>query len=511
VKDSRRVFGAVALVAAVAVIGGSILTGGCGSSGSRKSPTPPNAIIHTPQLLVDVGQQALVDGSASFDSEHPNDELSFFWSLLLPANSRSTFQDHCETDNAANGSEVCTFNDDMTCTEDPAIPCTSNADCAVGDTCNPDSGTTSPQCAGDTRCNTGEARTMDYATFVPDVGGVYEVRLLVEASDANNITTRVIGTNPSLFVVGPLFEFGGTLGGFVEASADAQTFAQNAVAGASNPADGNILLAVPSPPRVREFDWATGDIIGTFGETGEFNVPPVALAFDDGGNLNVAYSDGVVRVFDGGNGLFVGNFGIVAVGGQGVVAMAFSPLTGDLFVVDGAAGAPLRVYNPDGSFDRSLPSTAANATRAIDLVFDDPTSSLLIADAGGAKIVSCNTNGNQCGTLGDTATLLAGRIPSAIALNPAPSAPVDAAVLVTDAAGRAVIGCSSDGTSCSEFGQTQGQPSPYVDLFFAPTTSPSTTTTTLPEAAVEFESDWDDGAGQGRSASNTSTTSTTSP
>jgi len=162
--------------------------------------------------------------------------------------------------------------------------------------------------------------------------------------------------------------------------------------------------------------------------------------------------------------------------------MAFSPLTGELFVVDGAAGAPLRVYNADGTFDRSLPDTAAATTRAIDLVFQgDPALALLIADFGGSRIVSCDTDGEQCGNFGQTASLLAGTIPTAIAINPAPSMPTDAEVLITDAGGRRVMGCSADGTSCTEFGQTRGQSSSYVDLFFAPTTSPTTTTTTLPD------------------------------
>jgi hypothetical protein len=435
--------------------------------------------------LVDVGQQAVLDGSDSFDPDK-GDELTFFWTLLRPPGSHAFFQTHCESDSVAGGAdEICTTNDDKTCTQESDTPCVDDGDCPEeGDTCNRESGTMSSQCPADGRCDVGDAQTMDYATFIADVGGTYNVRMLTESDEASAIAPLNIFTNPSLFVVGSLLMFGGTQGGFVLDSEDAESFAANAVAGVGNPINGNVLLAVVSPGRVREFTSSDATIVGTFGETDDFLEPPRTLAFDGDDDLNVIYVDGLVRVFDGENGLYIRLLGDVTAGGEQVAATAFSPNTGELFVVDGQAGAPLRVYTSDGDFSRVLPDTATAVNRSIDLAFvGSPATDLLIADVTG-RIVRCNPNGTGCGDLGNTATLLAGSVLTGIAVNPAIDAPTNAAILVSDFAGQRVVGCSRDGSSCGVFGQTGTQPSNFLDVFFAPPTSATTTTTTIPTSST---------------------------
>ena len=152
---------------------------------------------------------------------------------------------------------------------------------------------------------------MDYATFIADLPGPYTVRLLTQATNnANDVATRVIRTNPSLFLVGSLIEFGGTQGNLVGVSPDAEIFAPNATAGAANPVTGNLIVAVPSPAVIREFDFRTRTVVGAFGETSIFPEEAVALAFDER-VLWVAYQSGVVRRFDAASGLFIDEFGDV--------------------------------------------------------------------------------------------------------------------------------------------------------------------------------------------------------
>jgi len=465
-QRSRNVGRAAEGMAAVAF---AVVMLGCGSTSSVSSPTPPTAVIKVTSWLVDVGGRFELDAG---DSTDPKDqELDFTWALVHPT-SQAEFEDHCEDVPA----EICTHNDDDPCSDDPDTFCTSNADCATG-TCLINSGTTSSECSTG-KCLVGKGEHSPIATFIADVPGPYSIRLLAESTRANDVATTVLDTYPSLFVVGSLFAFGGTQGAAIGEFSDAASFAAGAVRGVSNPATGNILLAVPGAGLVREFDYRDGRVVGTFGETAAFNADPVALAFDASGRLFVADSDGSVQVYDGSTGLFIRTFGDVAAGTEGVVAMEFSPVTGNLLVVDGAAGEALREYDAAGNLVGTLRQTASAVGTAVDLAFaDDGSDDLLIADGDG-DVIRCAADGTACASFGSASSVLQVGGPTAITVNPSDDAP-SAKVLVADSVLGAVVGCSSDGAACAVFGDTDSVSSSFSDILFAPPSVPTTTTTTV--------------------------------
>jgi hypothetical protein len=85
--------------------------------------------------------------------------------------------------------------------------------------------------------------------------------------------------------------------------------------------------------------------------------------------------------------------------------------------------------------------------------------------------------------------LLAPGGPTAIEINPSAAYVPESAVLIADRVSAYVVACTIDGSACDVFGDTEGQDSEYLDVLFAPVTTPtpdtttttiSTTTTTLP-------------------------------
>ena len=490
------------LAALVSVL--TVLAASCGGTGGLSSPKFPNVVISFSNFLVDVGQRFQLDGSSSTD---PNGRgLDFAWSFVNP-DSQSSFDDRC----LAVPAEICSSNDDDPCSVSASIFCANNADCPLGELCLVNTGTTSSDCSTG-RCEIGLGSQREQASFLADVAGPYSTRLTADDGSASATTVTVLDTYPSLFLVGSLRAFGGTLGGDLGEFGDGPTFANGATAGASNPADGNLIVIVPtgSGGVVREFDLHTGRVLGTFGETASAVSDPQALAFDSNGDLYVADGDGTVSVFQGegaGKGLFLSVFGDVTGAGQNVAAMAFSPVNGDLLVVDGAAGQGIREYSAaDGSLIGVLGQTATAVAQAVDLAFLpsyvcrhdgatscnldadcealDPTSkcvagapaTLLIADKAG-DVIACDTVGNGCASFGNAAASLSAGGPTAVAVNPSGGA-TGAKVLISDAAVGAVVGCDADAMSCSAFGQTSGVASAFRDVFYAPPTTPTTTSTT---------------------------------
>lgn len=501
--------GSLARTVVVMTVAG-IVAGGCGGSDGNSSPPPPVSVIQTPDGLADVGSQVRLDASES--SDPTGQGLGYFWTLLRPPDSNTFYQDHC----GDSPDVVCTMNDDTTCEEDEEIPCETDADCAeVGGECDRDSGTMSSQCPDEGPCDVGQGQQMVFATFIADVPGPFTVRLLTQATnDANDVGTRVIRTNPSLFLVGSLLEFGGTQGGFVGISADAEIFAPGARAGTASTLDGNILLAATSPPVIREFDFRTGKVIGTFGETVQFSDIAVAMTFDEVGTLWVAYQTGIVRRFDGRNGLFIDEFADVEGPGQGLSAIAISPDTGNLLVADPTLNAGIRQYaRVNGAFLGVLGGTATAVSRATDLAFQgDPALDLLISDAID-DVIRCDPDGDNCASFGVAASVLAGGVPSAIAVNPS-SIAGDAAVVIAAPGNATVVACSADGSVCADdFGDTGGFSLSYSDIVFAPTGGPTTTTTTLvapsTSTTISTTSETSTTTVSTMTTSSTSTTSTT--
>jgi hypothetical protein len=299
---------------------------------------------------------------------------------------------------------------------------------------------------------------------------------------------RTLQTYPSLQLVGSLVGFGGTAGGLIGASADADTFAANAVRGAGNPVSGNILLADPVLGAVREFDFRTANVVGTFGETGVLTAP-VALAFNAANVLYVANQDGTVQIFDGSSGLLKGTFGDVTAAGEEVTSLLFVPDSGNLLVVDGRAGQPLREYDIETAALIGAFGATGSIGQAVDATYlGDLGDALLVADASG-DVIECAADGTACAPFGSAGALLSPGGPTAIEINPSAAYVPESAVLIADRVSAYVVACTIDGSACDVFGDTEGQDSEYLDVLFAPVTTPtpdtttttiSTTTTTLP-------------------------------
>lgn len=489
-----------------AVFAAALLAAGCGSSGSQDNPDLPIVVIDVEDLLVDVGQRFELSGANSSDPEGNDEDIDFFWTALNET-AIVRFDDRCEDDI----DQLCDENSDDLCVQPQVQACATNADCAKGNcdsgtneceelqnrTCNSDadcdvggcnfnSGTSSPDCA-EGICVLGGGNQESIASFVATAPGPYGVRLLVEGKKSNNIGLRTLQTYPSLYVLGSLTSFGGTLGGIIGESQDADRFAADAVRGISNPVTGNLLVADPVLGAVREFDYLTGNIVGTFGETGQSSAP-VALAFSPvNGDLYVASQDGTIDLYDDSTGLFAGTLTDVTALGEEVTAIMFVPETDRLLVVDGRPGQGLREYDGStGAFVGVYGQTAAAAVQAVDAAFlsEADGGGLLIADAAG-DVKLCNANGAACAPFGNVSTLLANGGPTAVEVNPSAAFVPASAVVVADRTSEYVVACTATGTSCGVFGDTEGLDSQYLDVFFAPPGAPipdttTTTTTTLP-------------------------------
>lgn len=477
----------------------AVFSNGCGSSGDEDNPKLPVVVIDVENLLVDVGGRFEVNGEDSSDPEGgKNQKLEFFWTALNET-VQVTFDDRCEDDLE----QVCDENSDDLCSEPTTRDCATDDDCDVGacdtvkdeceqpqnqtcasnddcdnGTCVLNSGTSSPDCA-EGICLLQEGREQPIASFVATAPGPYDLRLLVEGSRSNNVGLRTLETYPSMHLVGSLVAFGGTQGGLIGASADADSFAANAVRGVGNPVSGNILLADPVLGSVREFDFRTTNVVGTFGET-DVLTAPVALAFDSDDDLYVANQDGTVQIFDGASGLRRGTFGDVTLAGEEVTSLLFAP-SGNLLVVDGRAGQPLREYDVSTGALLGPYGATGGIGQAIDATFlGDLGDALLVADATG-NVIECGADGTNCGAFGTAGSLLSPGGPTAIEINPSAGYVPESAVLIADRVSGYVVACTIDGSACDVFGETEGQDSEYLDLLFAPVVTPTPdTTTTLP-------------------------------
>lgn len=435
----------------------------CGGGGNQSNPPPPDVVVDANAEFVDVGERFELDASQTTDEDGDFEDIEFQWRFTR-AGTDTEFDDHCRAD----FDQICTSNDDDHCSNDTTDFCDEDSDCPTFGTCLLNSGTSSPDC--DTGiCGLGEGDEGAKATFVADVAGPFTVRLTAIGSKANGTETITLNTYPSLFLVDGLFEFGGTEGALVGQVADAEEFAEGAVQGASNPVNGDLVVIDNSLGLVRVFDLRGGNIIGQFGESDSLVDDPAALAFhpqDD--RLYIAEAGGRVLIFDASTGLLISTFGDV---GANPLAIAFTPDGDQLLVVDGTAG--VQVFDADGSSDGVLGETGTTTDQAVDLAFLG--NDLLIADRTG-KVVRCDGDGTNCGAFSDDLDdMLAANSPIAIAVNP--SADHSAAdVLVADPQGTRVIACNASGGNCETFGDTEDQDSSYSDVFFAPTSLPTTTT-----------------------------------
>lgn len=459
-----------ALLAASAVAGGVVLVASCGGGGSQSNPPLPKVVIDVVHQFVDVGQRYFLDGSRTTDPNGDFEEIQFDWRLISGGDDDTRFDDHCRLD----FDEICTSNDDDHCSNDINRFCQVDADCEDFGTCTLNSGTTSPDCT-EGICGLGEGDTGVKATMVANVAGPFQVRLSAIGSKSNGTKTIILDTYPSLYVVGSLIQFGGTGGALLGPVADADEFATGASEGTANPATGDLVIIDDDLGIVRVFDVVTGQIQGAFGESDRFVTDPTAVTFNnDNGRLYVAQADGEVLMFDGTSGLLVSTFGNV---GAGPVAMRFSPTTGNLLVVSGVSGSGVRAFDANGNALGVLGETDSATTEPVDFDFLGDDSDLVIADRTG-RVVRCTSNGTGCAKFSTQAdNLLAAGSPTAIAVNPS-TADTDRDVMIADPVGERVIACDSDGTGCATFGATDEADSEFLDVFFAPSTAPTTTTST---------------------------------
>jgi len=470
----------------------AVSAGGCGGGGDRSNPPLPQVVIDALAEYVDVGQRFVLDASRSTDPNGEGDDLQFQWRIIQGGDD-TEFDDHCrddfdvicETNNdpcSNDATRVCNDDDDCTipgdcvggvCADDPEDECARDTDCTDFGICQINSGDSSPDCATGI-CGVGEGDEGEKVTFVADVPGPFTVRVTAIGDRSNGTGTIVLNTFPSLYVVGSIFAFGGTEGALIGELEDAEEFAAEAIKGVSNPEDGSIVVIDEDLGVLRVFDLETGEIRGAFGETDTFVEDPAALTFrQTNGRLYVAESDGDTRIFDGSTGLLISDFGNV---GDSPDAMVFSPVSGDLLVVNGQPGSGVRVFGNGGNAKGVLGDTDTAVSQPVDLDFlGDPPTDLLIADAAG-DVIRCDVDGTDCDSFGDVGAMLAPGSPSAIAANPA-FAFTNNDVMIADPEGERVIACNSDGTSCGTFGETDEIDSEYRDIFFAPPVLPTTTTT----------------------------------
>jgi hypothetical protein len=387
--------------------------------------------------------------------------------------------------------------------------CHENSDCNNLGTCLLNSGTTSLQCTTGI-CGLEEGDEGVEATFLANVAGPFSTRLAAIGNKSNGTKTIILDTYPSLYLVGSLIQFGGTEGALVGEVSDAAEYAAGASEGASNPADGSLVIIDEALGVVRAFDLRSGAIIpGAFGSSDSFVTDPRALAFrPDNGRLYVAEASGAVFMFDGSTGVLISTFGNV---GASPVSMRFSPVSGDLLDVNGDPGSGVLAFGSDGTAKGVLGETGTATGEPVDIDFlgEPENHALLIADRTG-KVVRCDADGTDCSQFSAEADdLLGDGSPSAIAVNPS-AEDTDADVLIADPVGKRVIACNSDGDNCATFGDT-GDPahcsnntkvpchedadcedktdpenlgtclpleSAYQDVFFAPSSTPTTTSTT---------------------------------
>jgi DNA-binding beta-propeller fold protein YncE len=278
-------------------------------------------------------------------------------------------------------------------------------------------------------------------------------------------------------VTDSLFQFGGTEGAALGAVKDAPTYVPDAIQGAYDPVNEDLLALDGSLRLIRAFDLRSGDIVGTFGETDRFLNTPTAMAFNPSdGRLYVAELGGRVVMFDGSSGLLIAVFVNV---GPGPISIGFSPVNGELLVAySGSSG--IRHFSSDGTDLGLLGETGTATDEPSDFAFmgDDQDNDLLIADLTG-KVVRCDSDGNDCGAFSDQADdLLSAGSPTGIAVNPS-AEHTSADVVLADPVGERVLACNSSGNNCETFGDTGNSfGSNYSDVFFAPTSLPTTTSTT---------------------------------
>lgn len=439
------------LVTAVAVAAAAILLAACGSTGTTAIPASPTAVISITSWLVDVGDRWALDGSGSTDPRYTDQtekDLTYAWTMVH-STSASDFDDYCEVDDIS----------DQRCTDDD--------DCSSGS------------------CGTGEGDTLETTSFSPDVEGPYKVRLTVSTGSAARTDIMTLDTYPSLFVAGTLARFGGTAGAAVGTLGSNSAFLSGAIDGQTNPATRNLLVLVSDGSGagvLREFNYQSGAIVGSFGETPTFVPDPVAMAFDSSEDLYLAASDGEVDVFDGETGIYVSTYGddISGPSGEAPAAIAFDS-SGKLLAVYGSGTAG--VYSYDGNSSTAaavLGDTTSALSGASDLALIG-TTALLVVDPTAGTVVGCDGSGASCSSFsGLAATLSAGDTPARVVANPAAATVTSAAVLVLvdSAGGDYVVACDSAGSTCAAFGSASALGTSAADLFFAPPELPTTTTTT---------------------------------
>lgn len=445
----------------------------CGSGGGNSNPPLPDVKIEvTPSWIVDVGQRYSLDGSDTTDPNGDEEDIEYFWRITDGGEEDSKFDDHCRDD----FDQICDSNDDDHCSNDLERICNSDEDCEGTGQCNFNSGTSSSDCTTGI-CGLGEGDEGAKATLVAMVAGPYSVRLTAEGSESTGTKTIVLDTYPSLFVTDSLLQFGGTEGAFLGAVEDAPTYVPTAIQGAFDPLNEDLLAIDGDLRLIRAFDLRTGKIVGTFGETDRFLNVPTAMAFNPAdGRLYVAELGGRVVMFDGSSGLLIAVFANV---GPGPISIGFSPVSGDLVVAyEGSSG--VRHFNADGTDLGVLGETATATDDPSDFAFmgENEDHDLLIADLTG-KVVRCDSDGSDCGTFSSQADdLLEAGSPTSVAVNPSADSTA-ADVMLADPVGERVISCNSNGNNCGTFGDTgDSYDSGYTDVFFAPVVTPTTTTST---------------------------------
>lgn len=180
---------------------------------------------------------------------------------------------------------------------------------------------------------------------------------------------------------------------------------------------GHLFVLDQVASEVKEFDAATGDFIGVFGETDAETSSVDAMAFHPGtGNLFVADANGV-QEFDGETGAFLGTFGETPDHLTNAVDLEFHPATHDLWVVENTNLDDGEFFDGDvrafdgatGAFLGSVGDTQENLRFPMDLAFHPLQDEFVVGgfhpDEFGAEVGVWEfdlSTGDFIGAFGDT-------------------------------------------------------------------------------------------------------------
>ncbi len=227
---------------------------------------------------------------------------------------------------------------------------------------------------------------------------------------------------------------------------------------AIHPTTGHLLVADNGSGNVgiHEFDIQNDSYLGIFGNTDTITSPGALLFHPVSGNLLANKVPVDVQEIDGTTGNVIGTFGDtganLTIQTQG--GFAVHPTSGNLFMVDTFG---VQEFDADGNFVQTFGTTGTNLNFPADLIFHPVTGNLLVADFGNDDVREFDgTDGSFVGVFGDTGDLTG---PDTLAFHPQ-----DNSLLIGDSDGSIKSFNGTTGALIGPFGQTTGNAGRATDF-----------------------------------------------